>query len=518
MLRLRSSTFRPSLLTGVTLLILFLVISSWIAVSDVNDLYWHVRMGEDILAHHRLTGDPLWTFGPVGDQKWVTTQALSEVLMYGWWKALGWGGFALLRFISGIIFLVILWKANKTVIPMGFVRAGKDRVLLLITLITLFFISGTIQERPQTVTFILFVPFAVILLRYLITGIWPNPVIVFFVVMVWSWFHGGAVLVGPLFAAAFGIRLIFIHILKIELPTAGYGNEGRWRWLLVLSAAMIAPLFNPIGINLYLQARKIQEASVGYISEWEPVGITSFTFMGFSLLIVLWVYATMVRLRKTESWRIAALEGAWILMLLVFGMSSARMLVLSFLLMIPVATRRLSQIWNPKPSRLAKYVKPKYEKGFYIVVALIFILPIVPLFFNNTGIPNDSPVRIMSGLANQDTPSGRKAIIAWNINGQFEAFGGAHLSTFLDGRTDRYGSKVIDDYSTLIKGADGWEKIWSTYPETTDVVLEKDDGLISLLLLKGWRTACVQDKFVWVTKPGYKGECSDVIPATTGVK
>ena len=61
-----------------------------------GDLWWHVRLGQEILDQHRVAGP-----GPVGRSlrrstgTWTTTQWLSEVLMattyrVGGWSALGW--------------------------------------------------------------------------------------------------------------------------------------------------------------------------------------------------------------------------------------------------------------------------------------------------------------------------------------------------------------------------------------------------------------------------------------------
>jgi hypothetical protein len=514
----RPHLLKPSLLTLVAGFSLFITLSNFVTITDINDLYWHVRMGQDIIDNHRLTGDPSWVFGPVGDSAWVTTQAVSETLMYFWWRLFGWNGFASLRLLLGIAFLMALWWSNRSVIPEGLRRIGRDRALLVVGSLFMFMVAGVVQERPQTVTFIMMGPLSIVLYRLLISGRWPNPLLVFGVVMVWSWFHGGAVLVGPLIASVFAVRLFFLHVFHIELPTAGFGNEGKWRWLLVFAASMIAPLFNPIGINLYLQARKIQTASVGYISEWNPIEVNDLIFTCFLVLACIWIAITMTRLyRRQEPWRIAALEGTWIATLLVIGLTSMRVFVIVVILLLPVVTRRLAQVWNPHPSRFAKYVKFRNNKVILIVLLLLITLPVIGLMISNKGYPYGSPLKIISGLAKQDTPEGRYAFIAWNVNGQFQAMGGTHLHTYIDGRTDRYGPEVIKDYVKIKNGNSGWEELWNKYPNITDAVLEEQDSLIPQLQKDGWRVACVDEGHVWLVKKGLGGTCGTNRPATTGV-
>lgn len=140
-------------------------------VSEV-DLYWHIRMGADILANGRLTGDPAWTFGPtVGE--WVTTQAVPEVLLHWIYEGGGWPALLLLRIALGVAVTVSVILATSSVLS-GRPRLVVDRAVALVAIVTTLALNGFVQERPQTLSLVILPWVGVLLLRVMYADRWPR--------------------------------------------------------------------------------------------------------------------------------------------------------------------------------------------------------------------------------------------------------------------------------------------------------------------------------------------------------
>lgn len=81
-----------------------------------NDFYIHIRMGNDILAHHRLTGNPSWVYG-TGHVAWRTTMAIPEVLMALAYRVGGNTIFSLMMLVASLLILIIVWKTLRLLMP-----------------------------------------------------------------------------------------------------------------------------------------------------------------------------------------------------------------------------------------------------------------------------------------------------------------------------------------------------------------------------------------------------------------
>lgn len=486
------------------------------SIWDYNDLYWHVRMGQDIWEHHRLTGDPAWTFGPVGDPGWVTTQGLSELVMYGLWKVAGWQGFLALKVVAAVVFMWLTWQVTNRMIPARLRAAGAWRVAALIWIGMVVLNVGYLAERPQTLTVLMFFPLSVVATRLLLTGRWPHPLAVFAVTAVWAWFHGGALLVGPLLAAAWLCRLVMNDVVKKPV-TGMVEGQSSWRWLAVMVAAVTGPTVNLIGTGMLTRASKIQAASSGFISEWLPVEVTFPVFLFMLILLAAWVAAAIVLSRRGAPLRMLALEGMWLVLLLAASLNAGRMLILMTIMMIPVVARRAGQVW---PAGKPGGARSPFDGNKVVAVFLLVCcaVPAVAAVWRADGLPDDSPRLILSGLAAQDRT--KSVFVSWNVAGQVQAFGGAGVVTELDGRTDRYGARNIEDYTLVTDVRPGWLPVWAGYPDVTDAVLGKDMALAGYLAREeGWRTVCIDGDWVWLAAPGVAGVCGsrqDPV-ATTGV-
>ncbi len=504
------------------LLFYFTVITAFLITTDswdVNDLYWHTRMGQDILDSNRLTGDPSWTFGPVGDSTWRTTQAVAETLMYRWHQLFGWQGFLAVRIIAIAVFSATVFYTIRYASPRG-KNLSRTKVAFLVASPIIFMYATLIQERPQTLSFLLALPLGIVLLRVLELNRWPHPATVFIVVMVWGWVHGSAIFVGPLLILAYGIRMFYIHLAKFPLSTAGYDNAGTWRWFLVIIAAFLAPLVNPLGADIYTRAFLIRDASSEFISEWKSFDIDSLSGIIAGILLAFWAVSVGMKLWRRESWRIIVLEATWIGLLLVAGITSIRIFMFFFLIISPILARRLTQAWRNKPVTLPvvhgrtfwDYIA-RSPKPLVFLILIVFTLTVPFAWAENTGLPKETPVTIISGISQEEN---RQVFSDWNLTGITQLFGGESISTFVDGRTDRYGKEILEQYKDIYYAKPGWLDTWSKY-NVTDVIVKDDAALADRLKSEGWRLACEDNGYVWYIKAGLPGECSDIPVRTTGL-
>ena len=498
----RRSVAAPSLRTTwgllVWLLVPLAVVFEFGPVEEA-DLYWHLRMGEDILANGRFGGDPSWTYGPA-DATWVTTQAAAEVLLHGIYSIGSWAGILLFRLALAAVLAVSILIALTSVVRTRPVIV-RDRAVAVVGGLSILAMVAFVQERPQTLSLILLPWVGVLALRVMYTDRWPRWWLVGLVVMVWSWFHGAAVLVGPLLA---GVALIH------ALGTAGLkwlpalARSVRRGWAVVL-AAVVAPMLGPTGWSYYAQAAKIQEAASGRILEWQPPDANNLIVWGALALVAVWVLA-VVRLaaRSGMLWRTLRMDAMLLVTLVAVMTSAGRYLAIGILLLGPMVTRRLAQAWT-RPSLGIERVPRRLASVLVVVAtagaALLSALALVDV----RPVGADKPLRVWTAMAALD--GDRRVFVDYALGGQAALLGDVVVS--IDGRTDRYGSELIELNRGFVRGRPDWEDALARYPGTTDAVVQSDGGVVDDLENAGWTVACTDGSYTWLTAPGVTGGCPE---------
>jgi hypothetical protein len=492
----------PSLSTTWGLLAWLLVpvmaIASLGPVSEA-DVYWHIRMGADILANGRLGGDRDWTYGAAAPD-WVTTQAAAEVLLFAIHDLWSWAGIMLFRVAMAVAATTSLLFACTTVVRTR-PRLPVDRSVALVALVVSGVMVAFIQERPQSLSLILLPWVGVVLLQVMYADRWPKWWAVGLVVMVWSWFHGAGVMVGPLLLAA---------ALAHALGTAGL------RWLpelvrslrkgwLVVAVALVAPGIGPPGLSYYSQAARIQEAANGRLIEWSPPDANS-AYVWLALLLVgTWAFA-LVRLaaRSGRVWRTFRMDTLAVVALILVMTSAGRYLGVGVLLLAPLVVRRLAQAWT-RPGVGIERMRPR------VAAVIVGVLSVVAVALGGLvasqvrPVARHHPLLVWEGLREQ--PDERRVLVDYALGGQAGLLGEVAVST--DGRADRYGGAAIDANRAFVAGRPGWEETLADYPGTTDVVVQSDGAIVQLLQTEGWSVVCVDGSYTWLTAPGVTGGCPE---------
>lgn len=460
------------------------------------DVYWHIRMGADILENGRFGGDPAWTYGPAVD--WVTTQAGSEVALQALYDAGSWSAVLALRLLLAALLAVSILMAATTVVRTRN-RLQVDRAVAIVGGLAVLAMVPFMQERPQTLSLILIPWLGVVALRVMYADRWPRWWVVGIVVMVWCWFHGAGTLVGPLLAGAALIHALGaagLHWLPVLLRSLRRG----WP---VIVAALVAPMIGPAGWAYYGQVVRIQEAASEWILEWQPPDANNPIVWVALVVVGVWGLA-LVRLAAASGrvWRTFRMDMMVVVALVALMTSAGRYLAVVILLLTPLVTRRLAQAWM-RPAVRVERVRPRTS----IVVLVLAAVPIIGVsalaVASVRPVGEDKPLAVWEAMA--ELGGDRRVLVDYALGGQAGLLGGVTVS--IDGRTDRYGAEVIDANRNLVAGRPGWEETLARYPGTTDVVVASDAGVLQQFLDRGWQEACVDGSYTWLTAPGVTGGC-----------
>lgn len=466
------------------------------------DVYWHIRMGADILASGRFTGDPAWTYGPA-DPSWGTTQAGAEILLYAIHSVGSWTGLLLFRVVMAALVMVSLLLATTAVVRARAPLAIDRSVAVVSTLVAIAMVAF-VQERPQSLSLLLLPWIGVLVMRVMYADRWPRWWVIGLLVMVWSWFHGAAVLVGPLLFAAALIHALGAAGLK-WLPALIRSIRKGWA---VILAALVVPLIGPLGPGYYAQASKIQEAASGRILEWQAPDANNVIVWLALALVGMWVVA-LVRLAASSGrvWRTFRMDAMLVIATVAVMMSMGRYLGVGVLLLAPLIVRRVAQAWT-RPSVRIERIRPRASAIVLASVSVLVVLATVVAVGRVRPVEEASPLSVWAALAAQEDE--RRVFVAYVLGGQAGLL--ADVPVSIDGRADRYGGAGIDANLAFVAGRPGWEKTLAEYPGTTDVVVPSDRAIVQLLEEQGWSRACQDGAYTWLTAPGIAGECAPEAP------
>jgi hypothetical protein len=478
---------------------LLVPVAAILAVGPVReaDVYWHIRMGADILANGRFGGDEAWTYGPAV-ASWQTTQAAAEVLLHLVHTVASWPGIMLLRVLLAAVVVASLLLAVTAV-------AGRrpaiavDRSAALVGLIVTVMIPSLVQERPQSLSLVILPWVGVLVLRVMYTDRWPRWWVLGPLVMVWAWFHGAAILVGPLLVTA-----AVVHALggqpRTWLPRLATSLRRGWPTLLAVG---LAPLLGPLGVAYYGQVARIQDAAAGRIVEWMPVAGTSVALWLAVALIGAWGVAVVhIVARSGSVWPTVRMDALLIAVLLMLMSTSSRALAVGVLVLSPLVVRRLAQAWTGPPRRL-EVIHRAFSITVLSFVSATAVLVVALAATTVRQVGEDYPLRIWQGLSAQ--PGERRALVDYTLGGQAGLLGSAVVS--VDGRADRYGASVIDGTRAFVVGRAGWQGTLAEYPGTTDIVIPAYGGVAPQLEDLGWTVRCADRDYLWLTAPGVTGAC-----------
>ena len=316
------------------------------------DIWWHIKVGDDILATHQWpTADP-YSF-TVSGQPWIAYEWLGEVLLAAVMRLGGIRGLELLLIVLGSAVMLALY--GYTTLCSGNSKAGFAACAVLLVLA-----NASFTLRPQMLGY-LFLILTLIALEFFRRGkrgaLWFLPVLF----LAWVNTHGSFVV---------GLGVILVYWLSGFKNFRLGGIEAR-RWsapdrrrigLVFLLCLAVLPI-TPYGTQLALYPFDValsQPVNVANIQEWQPM---PFGLLGGKLFLALLIAFIFFQVVLRISWRLEELA------LCLFGIAMACFHVRFLLLFVP--------FFAPFLARILTRAIPAYDRSkdrVFLNAAIIAIL------------------------------------------------------------------------------------------------------------------------------------------------
>lgn len=430
-------------------------------LSDI-DLYWHILIGQQILG-----GTPVaeaargWSYAPVPDT-WVSTQWLAEVLFAKLYELGGFEALILYRAATALAALAVLAAVT--------LRGRPARAAVWPFALGSVAVAMASQERSQQLTYILAPLVGWWALRLWREGRLPRWWVVLPLVVVWSNFHGGWLILPMALVIAAVARAI------------DHGLRDRAAWLSVGLAALCFPAacIAPAGLGNAFAFLRFSSATVS-IAEWKHVIV--WDWQGISLtLTALIVVVAWARGRARPTWG----EVVLVLALLAFGYQAWRSIAPAVLMLAPVVAGILARALDEPDPRTDQGPQPMHRVLVGAWIASIVLVPVVALTSPQTTQPG-IPVELISTLA--DAPGPLKVLNTYNLSGPILWYGGGpgHLVLGVDGRADMYGAEWIQRFTEDLPTVQpGWEDLLAEISPDVAVLSTTEPLSQVLVEQKGW--------------------------------
>jgi hypothetical protein len=437
------------------------------------DLWWHIRVGQDILrTGHFPTNDTYsWT---VAGQPWLAYEWLGEVVLalvnrVGGVVALS----AVLTILGSAILLALYWLAST--------RAENSKAGFVSALTLAVFASVSFTLRPQMLGY-LFLILTLVVLEYFRRGrsaaIWfLPPIFLLWVNSHGSWVIGLGVVSVYLFAGFFNFHSGAIYSEKwtshqrIRIEAALLGS---------LCTVALTPYATQTAAYPFEVASKLP-LGVANVGEWRPMPFDAATGKMF---LVLLLGLVLLQALFNFRWRLDEF------LLCLFGILMACLHVRFLLLFVPFSAPILATF-------LARWVPPyRRQADIYFLNAILMIAAVA-------GMAWFLPTReeLENHVAEQ-FPVGTTYYLAGHQGAErlFNEYGfggyliGAGEKVFVDGRSDPFErGGVLADYLHITRIQPGALKILDFYG-VNKCLLEKNEPLANILATaSGWKLAA-EDK------------------------
>lgn len=451
-----------------------------------SDTGWHILLGHDVVTG---VATPL-TYGP--HRHWVNTETLFEIASYLAYRAIGITsvpGWSAIMVVASILAAV---TAASWIMPVRRRAAGLLAGLLAtILLLPTAAESDWLAARPVGFSVAASFLLGAVLYRAYRTGHAPHPLLAFLAIAAWTNLHGGSLLAAPLLLGMLILNRIITRVGLLPVsPTRTTARQSA----LTVAAMAAGTLATPIGIGIYPAAAAIRETCMGMFYEWATPGTHTLQLTG--MLLLAWVGLTIAaRIPR----RIALTDAVFVVALLVVNAATNRTMFTALAAASIVLARPIARIvgrWNPGS------ISPALATAFAastLVGAASATVTATPVLFGNAP--------IIAGLAN--TTDTRRVVMPIMENGLTQFATGPNVTTYMDGRLDRYGRDGLleeakrhhDTAADLTAGMSG-----PLSAGTTDVVTD-NPSLAKYLTARGWRTACTSGQHTWFTTLP-TGECA----------
>lgn len=463
------------------LVLVFMTVLFAGAVRSVTDpdFWWHLKTGQHIVETGGIPHTDIYSTTFLG-REWITHEWLSELFIYGIYKAIGLGGLIL---VFSLIITAGFWIAYQRSAR----RAGHPYVPGFALILGGLAAAPTWGVRPQMFTFLFASIYIAVLGNYAEDEKsralwWLAPLMI-----VWVNIHAG-----------FAMGLALIALTTVGLVLEGllsrlHSLASIWRrvrpLILVGIVCGAAVMVNPHGARLYLYPLETlrSHAMMKYIEEWLSPNFQELMFQPLMLLI----FATFSVLALSSK-RLRILDLFLLLATAAGALRSARNIPFFVLIAMPLLVEH-SWNWLTAHSWGQWLTRPeKREVGSQAILKIalnLVLLVTLPL-----GV---AALRLQRAVANQPSAEAKvypvaavKFLRSQNLSQPlFNDYGwGGYLiwqlypdyRVYIDGRADVYGDAFMEEFLSTQSGQTGWRGPLDKYGIRT-VLIKPDLALASLL-------------------------------------
>lgn len=452
------------------------------------DLWWHLKTGQWIMQHHAVPHSDVFSYTRAG-QPWVAHEWLSEVFLYGLFRAAGWGG--LIAVFSGVIaaaFFLLYLRCAATPYAAG-------AILLLGALAA----RPTWGVRPQMLSFLLASIWLLMLDRSEQNSNvlwWTLPL-----TLLWVNLHAG-------FALGLALLALYAAGESLEIACRANPNEALRRHRNALARMfclnlLVVPL-NPNGLRMFVYPIETlrSQAMQNYIAEWFSPNFHKAEYWPFLFLLLASIAAFAGSPGKVRPRNILLLLASCYA-----GLVSVRMIPVFVLVAAPIFSRQLEEWAAASRWSFGKLLTPAARADFkagpskgllpHAGLRTLLHVAIVAAMGVFVCLRLVTVIRQQAQVEASQFPVGAVAFLQehppnGNIFNHYD-WGGYLIWTlypgrpvFIDGRADVYGEELLRQFADTYQLKGDWMGVLNQWRVATVVVPHDSPLATALPLVNGW--------------------------------
>jgi hypothetical protein len=443
------------------------------AIGD-PDLWWHLRLGDDLIAQRSLAAPTNWS--SFATKEWVPTEALPEVVGAAFNRWFGLSGVAWLLALALCLILLSVYFAARF--------RGPPAIAALGTIVALVGIGGSLSPRPQLLSFALL---PIVITAWLASEEdlrprwWLVPM-----TWLWSMLHG-------FWSLGVGYGLMAAVVICLERRP---GARPALRLVAVPIACAASVLLTPQGLDLLQAPFHSQRAGFAannetpWVLEWGRTTPHNHYAQATVLVIAVTVVAWLVTRHRPSLLRVVLLASAafWVWF-------AYRTVAIGCLVAVLLMVEAVSPATDRRPAPRRAEVSVLLGVVALCLAVLATVVARAPV--EAKGIPTALDPAL------DRIPPGTTVLNSYGLGGWL-AWRHPDLNRTIDGSATPYPAGYQAAYHAAISGEPGWQ----AFVKRTDAhfaYLDDTSALIPRLKAMGWTTVSRGDGVQVLRAPGSAG-------------
>jgi len=444
---------------------------------DDPDFWWHLRTGQYIVQTHSIPHHDIYSFTNPG-KPWIAHEWLSEVIFYGIYRALGWGGLIVLfGAVIGGAFTLTYFRSE-----------GRPYIAGLTVLLAAVSTYPTWGVRPQMFSLLLTSIFLYVLLGNdgqagWTRRLWWLPVLM----LLWANLHAGYAVGLALILAVF-VGTLLDGAFSFEPRAAARAKAQALALIFVACTAVV--LINPNGIHLlsYPIETLRSQAQQSYIAEWVSPNFHEGRFQPFLALLFLSFLALAISPKRARPRDLLLLVGT-----AYGGMRSIRHIPIFALIAAPILAEHVFAIlkqhnwaaWVDAADRVPPPKKAVLNSVLALAVLAFVVLRVDLLVHRQAAIEAEHyPAAAVRFLASDHPPGPIFNYYDWGGYFIWKLY--PSYRVYIDGRADVYGDEFLDSFAQTYRAQNDWRAPLERYGVNTVILPPKTAMAAALRREPGW--------------------------------